>query len=319
MLRSAYVLTNVKNTIFAQQANETMRILNTTYLWFALAVLSSCANNNQTLRRENQHKDSIVLVLNASLAIKDSQLVEQKRQHEIIRDSLNLAHSKLVLEMDNIKTKMEKDNYGSSQSNIESSAFPSFPWPPPIPSARMNISLSMLNAGKLKVSRLGDVSNLLKAALTRANYYEYSYFSAMDGFALMTRIEKIEENGKAANPGRWVVNQNDNPRMGFFDYIKSLFIAPVGYFRIIVFTIGSENFRFQNKFKRDDAIALLENGSTDLPPYLRNKPWNSNMQITALIYQFEKKSNQKEADFLYPSTIGPDVHLINAGLIKKRK
>ena len=87
---------------------------------------------------------------------------------------------------------------------------PAFPWPPPRASTMMNIEDAALRVAGDSTT-LGQVDAELRAALNDAGYVDKSYFAVPDGFALVTRLEQIDDDGdvpatasadtSASNPG----------------------------------------------------------------------------------------------------------------------
>ena len=71
---------------------------------------------------------------------------------------------------------------------------PSFPWPPPKASASSKVPDNFLRETETK-QILHDIDRRLALALDKAGYFEKSYFSVPDGFALVTRLEQINADG----------------------------------------------------------------------------------------------------------------------------
>lgn len=109
-----------------------------------------------------------------------------------------------------------------------------FPIPYPVPSAVYPIPWS-------EIKIIGDksfekVDNKISEALTKCGYGDKSYYVIPHGFAIITQMEQINSNGVPYKvPQRWS-NKLNKPN-DFFEFMKSLVIAPTGYFRVIVFLV----------------------------------------------------------------------------------
>lgn len=121
---------------------------------------------------------------------------------------------------------------GTKPSGIR---IPSFPWPPPAASADEVIPRATLEQGAIPKS-LGDVEARLASALRANGYVERSYYAVPDGFALVTRLEQIGSDGTSKPPpGRWSLSSRSASDFTLSDYVRALFTADPGYYRVIVF------------------------------------------------------------------------------------
>jgi hypothetical protein len=78
----------------------------------------------------------------------------------------------------------------------------------------------------------------LQTKLRAAGYDDFSYFSAPFGYALATRIERIDEGGYPLSGSlRWATELKPIPPQGFIDYVNKVLHDEEGYFRIFVFVI----------------------------------------------------------------------------------
>ena len=78
--------------------------------------------------------------------------------------------------------------------SFEAAPLPEFPWPPPPPSATAEIRCEQLRL-KTRLTSFGDVDRRLSEALDANGYCERRYYAVPDGFALVTRIEQINDDG----------------------------------------------------------------------------------------------------------------------------
>lgn len=178
------------------------------------------------------------------------------------------------------------------QATIDPPA-PAFPWPPPRPATRHALGGDRLGSPET----LGAAADRLLAALDAAGYAEHSFFSIQpdpatppEGFALVTRLEQIEPDGRP-RPGaeRWSVELPEREIFSLGDFVRALFSAPEGHYRVIVFTVtGQPVAPSGDEPTREQAGEWLGTGLARLPPGLGDLPWTRDHAVTALIYQFRQ-------------------------------
>jgi hypothetical protein len=205
----------------------------------------------------------------------------------------------------------------STSMALATSGMPAFPWPPPDPSATTTLSLGSLGKRAGEGITLGDVNDRLKEALDGGGYDDRGYYSIPAGFALVTRMEQIQADGAPlASPARWVTEIG--PMSGSFslgDYLKALFGAPKGYYRLFVFFVTSNPvFSSGTTVPKGSAITWQSKVASSLPPSIAKQEYTRDFTCTAFIYQFEQTGRGEEANQNIPSTITGKQHLQKADL-----
>jgi hypothetical protein len=193
---------------------------------------------------------------------------------------------------------------------------PAFAWPPPRPSTRRTLARHLLT-GSATVPTLEYVAGRLQAALEANGYVEYSYYSVPGGFALATRLERIYPDGRSmAEPKRWEVALGPLTRFDLAEYLRALFDAERGHFRIIVFIVtpaplvtGAE------PPSAAAALAWPREGVPVLPDAMRRLSYDDSFQTHALIYEFETRGVGQPAEFKASSSITGDAHLRRAKIL----
>ena len=192
-------------------------------------------------------------------------------------------------------------------------SLPAFPWPPPRYSAFASIAREWVGPGTAPV--LGEVAGRLERAFNIAGYGESSYYRIPGGFALASRIEHIREDASPfAAPERWAV---DTPRVreGFIDYIRALFNAPPGFYRVIVFVVTDQDFAAgEHAPSSAEAREWVTGGGLRLPEHIAALPYGPRYYTTALIYEFERRGDEPQASVRTPSPAPGQIHLEQAGL-----
>jgi hypothetical protein len=194
---------------------------------------------------------------------------------------------------------------------------PIFPVPAPKPSAKEVIPDSYLLAHSPNATTLGFVADRLANAIGKAGYTERVFMAASDGFALITRIERIAPDG-SPRPNRFDVPV-DLSRTGVFsfeDYLRALLTSNPGYFRVVVFLVTSTEVTQTDKsITASEALKWFGSGMDILPAEIRKIPYDiaQGFHCTALIYEFEREGN-KPARFVDPSAGLGRQHLAKAGI-----
>jgi hypothetical protein len=209
---------------------------------------------------------------------------------------------------------------GCMSSNMETSShskeFPEFPWPPPQASASMMIPDSLIKNGESELLQLGQVSDRLTNALNEAGYSEKSFYAVPDGFAIVTRMEQIEADGTPKIPGRWDINTEPMSEFSLKQYLKALFYANPGLFRIVVLIITPHPFyQSEDTIGRDEAMKWLKGGLNRLPDSIAVQEYTKSFTTTALIYEFIKPESG-DAVLSQPSKLDGREHVEKSGLIK---
>ncbi len=201
------------------------------------------------------------------------------------------------------------------QAAPPSTTAPQFPWPPPAASAAEVVPARLL-ASSVRLERLGGVDTVLTAALEINGYNERSYFAVPQGFAMVTRLEQIAADGSPRPPpGRWSANP---PRLadGFSlrSYLRSLFTADPGYYRVIAFIVTDVPFTQSEKsITTIEAEEWLRSGLNFLPEWIGTQIYTPQVVCTALIYEFERQPN-RDPNVLLPSRLDARTHLVRSGL-----
>lgn len=204
------------------------------------------------------------------------------------------------------------------------SLLPAFPWPPPPPSSWEVIPRRLLvqrlqpaaerTRGKARL-HLRDLGALLAGALRHAGY-EHSYYAVPDGFALVARLERITPSG-APYPPRLRFDPSFHQLQSFSleGYLQALFLAPPGYYRVIVFIVSATPFTATGKpVSADQATAWLEQGANVLPAPIGALPYSAAYACTAMVYEFEKRDTQSNPVELHPGRLTARVHLAASGI-----
>jgi len=163
-----------------------------------------------------------------------------------------------------------------------------------------------------------DLDAKLSRALDSRGYVEKSYYAVPGGFAIGTRLEQIDDSGRPkTEPARWASSPGPINPFSLGAYVRALFTAPKGRYRIIVFIVTATPFGSSGKtVSADEAQKWLSAGLNKLPPSIGAQPYTPDVTTTALIYEFERvgDSTATPAHEVTQSSIPGQEHLVNAGI-----
>ena len=200
-----------------------------------------------------------------------------------------------------------------------------FPWPPPTPSATKTISPSRLSNDEIKT--LGKVAELLEKRLADRGYSDFRYYGVRgDGFALVTRLERIDQNGRPL----------EGIRRPNYDQLKSIeltrtpftlqrYLAALirpgtnevseAHFRLFVFLVTTESVTTNPQLAVD--LPTIRNwvtlGSLSLDKENKMKPFTKNHSVVILVYEIVC-APPKEPWMLVPSSLPGHMHVEASGL-----
>ena len=188
------------------------------------------------------------------------------------------------------------------------------PWPPPRASSQSVLTIRLPGPGP---KSLGDVDAVLKGALDSGGYDERSYLGVPRGFALVTRLEQISEDGRPlAGAERWATTvRRRSERFTVESYIRELMSSGrTGYFRVLVFVVTPVAFsQAAEPPTRERAIEFVTMGANRLPADVAALDYSTDYTCTALVYEFEQVN--ASAAIRVPGRLTARMHLAGASLL----
>ena len=163
----------------------------------------------------------------------------------------------------------------------------------------------------------GDAAQTLIKGLEKAGYLKRNFFCLENnGIALVTRLEKINEDGTPArNDVRWpaILGPLDYRFNASLDAVlHGLFEAEAGHYRVIVFFLSSfPPTPAAKEVGGVEAVAWLKSDGTTLPNYIAVQPLGEAV-VVALIYEFESDGSRVK---VIHSPISGQAHLSKAGIL----
>jgi hypothetical protein len=193
-----------------------------------------------------------------------------------------------------------------------SSGLPQFPMPPP------EWTLRTVLPGGLVVARdgepLGDIFDRLRQALGRAQIQDYTVYGIEnDGFAVVARMESIGDDGRPAAE-RWVQGVVRPSVFSVGDYLKALFTARPGRYRVIAFLVTPRTVTPGEPADKDTLNRLWRGGAGDLPDDVRKINLPPSGRCEALVYEFFRATDDDPPVRVADSRLTGPQHLAGAGL-----
>ncbi len=190
---------------------------------------------------------------------------------------------------------------------------PEFPFPPPAPSCQLDISAYFTDKAKL-----GPLADHLNQAFQGTGYYERKYYYVPGGFAMATRMEQFNADGSCkGEPGRWSTKPVREESFEWLAYLKALFSAEPGYFRVFVFVVSDQPWVVDRTrtITSKEAGSWLHGGTHLLPDAIRQQPIRMDHRVSVLIYEYEVSEATHKSSFSKPSRLGPQDHMEKSRLL----
>lgn len=189
-------------------------------------------------------------------------------------------------------------------------SLPEFPWPPPAPSEQLLLPDEMFRRPGAAAPSLAAVGDRIVHALRVANYLEYSFYHAPSGFALVARLERMSPDGAPLPAEFRYVPPDAGEPFSLTGYIRSLFFAPEGLYRLIVFVVTDQPFvTSETPVDAAGANRLLRNGANRLPEQLRSEVFTPSHFVTVLIFEYRKGHGDNDVAAIVPGRLAAETHL----------
>jgi hypothetical protein len=207
----------------------------------------------------------------------------------------------------------EANRKAEAPAKAPAEGLPEFPWPPPRASASYVLPDGLFESHR----SVGEVVAAILLALERNGYVERSFFrTKADGVALVTRLERIRDDGSAfAEPERWALLRSSPDDFGpnaLFRFLRGLFVVDPGRYRIIVFILQGPSFSQSPQIMiAQEAQGWLFSGANVLPPEVAKRPF-SGAHCTVMIYEFSSDGTQVR---VVESRLTGKDHLAKAGVL----
>ncbi|SEM12045.1 FecR protein [Syntrophus gentianae] len=200
----------------------------------------------------------------------------------------------------------------------QAASLPTF-WPPPDASTHQKIPRELLASDKTRTYTWANVAARLEKALADNGYSSPGYYAVPEGFALISQLERINQDATPASPEvRWKIKVDpvSIKQFNLDAYLKALLGADAGLFRVIAFVFTPVPIVTRGKANIEEAKLWVGKGGSTLPQVLAKQVYGEDMEATALIYEFEVPRHAKTARLNKPSQRNGQQHLKAAKILK---
>jgi hypothetical protein len=187
------------------------------------------------------------------------------------------------------------------------------PWPLPVPSTSMEIPRE-LRAPAEAGAHLTRAADWLSHALRDTGYRDLSWYDVPGGFALVTGLELIDDQGLAmAHPDPAVRFSAIYPPRGFFTmrFWSELLAGRTGRFRLFVFVVIDQPFGYSKDVT--DPEVVWKHPAEELPLSRADLIYKPQDKWYVLVYELEHPAGTDHARLVeHPSD--PGLHLTKSGI-----
>lgn len=166
-------------------------------------------------------------------------------------------------------------------------------------------------------TKFGEVEQRITKALHDCGYTECGYYEIPGGFAIVTRLERLQQDNISIDPdARWEIDRSPLLSFEVFAYFRALITANPGRFRLFVFTVTTKELRFQQSIpSMDNAMNWATTSNKRLPQDLAHQKAQEECKLTCLVYQFQK--DEHKVQFIDHGKYTGYEHLQRSGLLLK--
>jgi len=202
---------------------------------------------------------------------------------------------------------------GANGAQTSQDVLPAFPWQPPRPSARLE--LTVFNGPQY--TTLGRIADGLAGAAEKAGLTDVTYFSVPGGFAILLRPERIDATLAPLVPRH--DSDEAGPLEGLFSFLSGVFASTIDrrQFAFIVTNRTIEANADLVDYTPSQLEAAFGRGAKALPASVRLRSRPAGCKVTAMVYHFRRQRDDRLNQSFASVTQAPVIareHLARAGL-----
>lgn len=157
-----------------------------------------------------------------------------------------------------------------------------------------------------------DAGAYLLRGVRQAGFDHFGFFGVRDGFALMTRIERIRNDG-TPHPSRWSTGPRGlleaDDLTSLSKLLRALRYANNGRFRVILLYVSPHSPAYASV-----SLPPVDAGGASLTGDFRQMPFSPDVAVRVLVYEFVKTSTGVRLVPSSQSQFSGTDHLRNAGV-----
>jgi hypothetical protein len=176
-----------------------------------------------------------------------------------------------------------------------------FPFPPPEGYTERVLDKNMFTNCKT----LEDADQIILNAINHCKYDDHSYYAIPDGFALVTKVEEMNQDGSSVlNNDRFSVNR------GLSMTLLDWFAPRRGYFRVFAFLVTDKAFKAT---KQPVSVGMAEGWVTQgvnvLPDEIGGESFGDDYRCTVIVYEFNAPDANVKLQLINPPRLTANTHL----------
>lgn len=192
--------------------------------------------------------------------------------------------------------------------------YPRFPFPPPMATATQIISPKIFANHRT----YGEIDKTIGECLNESGYVssKRQYYAIPNGYALVTRLEKINKDGSPRlGEERWEAQVKSTfKEFSVLDYLKALVMGEEANFRVLVFMITDIPLIQSDEItEMTTAKSWLKKGMNALPNDLAILEFTNRHKVNLLLYEFTQHESGK-ATLLQESRVDIEDHMMKTGI-----
>lgn len=176
-------------------------------------------------------------------------------------------------------------------------------WPLPRPDGVADVTQSIAAR-----RTFGAISGGIVTRLRERGYDSFDYFAVPGGFALATRLERFEGDGRPAAQNRFHVGQLPRAR-GFTNYLGRLIWGGQGRVRLLMFVVTNRPFSFGRfQANQEDMRRWASVSNHALPELLAAARAGPATRVSLLIYEFQPEQGRGGGVRSTPDPVSVSLH-----------
>ena len=190
-----------------------------------------------------------------------------------------------------------------------------FPWPPIKASSKEELPDRAFRQTRTERVLVSDIITKLGLALLDVGYLSRSYLAVPEGFALVTRLERIRPDGTPyPEAGRWLGEKTPIREFRLSSYVEALSGAEPGLYRVLAFVVRPGNLVHGTRIDPSEKAEWLKDDLNRVPPSVSEYAYAAGYRCGVFVFEFEKGSSGERARPRIPGRLPALAHLQAAGI-----
>lgn len=137
---------------------------------------------------------------------------------------------------------------------------------------------------------LKDVEKKIRKALENNSYTDIRYYLVSGGFAMATKMERINDDGTPKSQNRWKTVPLPLEDINILSYFKALFLGNPGHFRDFIFVISNQSISPATEIDKDRLLSIINSGPPTLPSDFSKIRFTEQYKCVVYVYEFTQEN-----------------------------